>query len=472
MSSVRRVNVAIVGAGTAGLAALREVRKHTEDFLLVNDGPFGTTCARVGCMPSKALIAAANAFHARKSFETFGIVGANDLVADIPAVLQRVRTLRDEFVSSVLDATNDLGARVVEGRARLDGPNQLTVGDQTIEARQIVLAPGSDPIIPQRWRAFGDRILTTDTLFEQHDLPKRIAVIGLGAIGVEIAQALARLGIEIHGFDSAEQIGGLTDKSVAHAVREFLAHEFTIHLRSEVELADADDGIEIRWAGNSLKVDKVVAAIGRRPNIAGLGLETLGVPLDKDGMPDVTSETMRIGDTPVFLAGDANGLKPLLHEASDEGHIAGINAISDKPIQLSRRIPMSIVFSDPEIAVVGRRRIELGQDAPLIGEANFANQGRARTMQKNIGLLRIYARTDGRVVGAEMAAPAAEHMAHLLALAIGQSLSVHDLLRMPFYHPTLEEGLRTALRQIARELPPCSISDLAGCGPLGIEPLE
>ena len=109
MSSVHRVNVAIVGAGTTGLAALREVRKHTEDFLLVNDGPFGTTCARVGCMPSKALIAAANAFHARKSFETFGIVGANGLVADIPAVLQRVRTLRDEFVSSVLDATNDLG---------------------------------------------------------------------------------------------------------------------------------------------------------------------------------------------------------------------------------------------------------------------------------------------------------------------------------------------------------------------------
>ena len=246
--------------------------------------------------------------------------------------------------------------------------------------------------------------------------------------------------------------GELTDKSVAHAAREFLAHEFTIHLRSEVELADADDGIEIRWAGNKFKVDKVVAAIGRRPNIAGLGFETLGVPLNKDGMPDVASGTMRIGDTPVFLAGDANGFKPLLHEASDEGHIAGINAISDKPIQLSRRIPMSIVFSDPEIAVVGRRGSELGQDAPLVGEANFANQGRARTMQKNIGLLQIYARTDGRVVGAEMAAPAAEHMAHLLALAIGQSLSVHDLLRMPFYHPTLEEGLRTALRQIAREL--------------------
>jgi dihydrolipoamide dehydrogenase len=216
-----------------------------------------------------------------------------------------------------------------------------------------------------------------------------------------------------------------------------------------------------------------VAAVGRRPNSAGLGLETLGVPLDKNGMPEVDPQTMRIGDTAVLLAGDANGDKPLLHEASDEGHIAGLNATSNKPIVLSRRTPVSVVFCDPEIAVVGRRSSELDLDASLVGEMDFATQGRARTMQENRGLLRIYAaRTEGRLLGAEMAVPAGEHMAHLLALAIGQKLSVHDLLRMPFYHPTLEEGLRTALRQIARELPPCSVSDLAGCSPLGIDSLE
>jgi dihydrolipoamide dehydrogenase len=182
---------------------------------------------------------------------------------------------------------------------------------------------------------------------------------------------------------------------------------------------------------------------------------------------------MRIGHTAVLLAGDANGDRPLLHEASDEGHIAGLNATSSKPINLSRRTPLAVVFSDPEIAVVGRRFSELDLDQSLVGEADFGSQGRARIMQENRGLLRIYAaRQDGRLLGAEMAAPAAEHIAHLLALAIGQNLSVHDLLRMPFYHPTLEEGVRTGLRQIARDLPPCSVSDLAGCGPLNIESLE
>lgn len=467
------VEVAIVGAGTAGLAALREVRKHTDDFVLVNAGPHGTTCARVGCMPSKALIAAANAFYARKKLDEFGIRGGAALAADIPAVLGRVRALRDHFVSGVLKATEDLGPRNIGGSARLDGPNRLIVGDRVIEAKQIVLAPGSSPIVPDPWRAFGNRILTSDTLFEQEDLPPRIGVIGLGAIGVEIAQALARLGLNVHGFDGGERIAGISDEKVAQVARNLLAKDFTFHLGAKVELTEADGGIRMRWSGGSVVVDKVVAAVGRRPNITGLGLETLGVPLNEQGMPEVDSSTMRIAATPVLLAGDANGDRPLLHEAADEGHIAGLNATSNSPLRLERRIPLAIVFSDPEVVSVGQSVHELDPEATLIGEVSFAAQGRARTMQENRGLLRLYAtRQDGRLLGAAMAAPAAEHMAHLLALAIGENLTIHDLLRMPFYHPTLEEGLRTALRAIARELPPCGLSDLARCGALGVEALE
>src|SRR5690606_15992788 len=192
-----------------------------------------------------------------------------------------------------------------------------------------------------------------------------------------------------------------------------------------------------------------------RPNVDGLGLETLGVPLDVNGMPEVDPRTMRIGTTPVLLAGDATGDDPLLHEAADDGHIAGLNATSEDPIRLSRRTPLRVVFCDPGVASVGQRAIDLDPEATLVGEMSFASQGRARIMQENRGLLRIYAaRGDGRLLGAEMAIPAAEHMALLLALAIGQGLTVNDLLRTPFYHPTLEEGLRTALRRIARELPP------------------
>jgi dihydrolipoamide dehydrogenase len=469
----RTVDVVIVGAGTAGLAALREVRKRTENFLLVNDGPYGTTCARVGCMPSKALIAAANAFHIRTRLDEFGIRGGARLSADIPAVLNRVRRLRDHFVAGVLEATEDLGARRLDGRARLDGPSRVIVDGCVIEAGRIILAPGSSPIVPKQWRELGDRILTSDTLFEQQDLPRRIGVVGLGAIGAEIAQALSRLGLEVHGFDGAERMAGLSDEKVARALHEHMAQEFAIHLGAEVELGEAVGGLEIRWEGGTVLVDRVIAAVGRRPNIDRLGLETLGVPLDDKGMPEVDPETMRIGDTPVLLAGDANGAKPLLHEVADEGHIAGLNATSGEPIRLARRTPLAVVFCDPEVAVIGDRADWLDAQTIRTGEVNFASQGRARTMQENRGLMRLYAaKGDGRLLGAEMAAPAAEHVAHLLALAVGRNLTVHDLLRMPFYHPTVEEGLRTALREIARQLPPCSISDLAGCAPLGAEALE
>lgn len=467
------IDVVIVGAGTAGLAALREVRKRTESFLLVNAGPYGTTCARVGCMPSKALIAAANALHLRTKLDEFGIRGGDGLSADVPAVMQRVRKLRDRFVSGVLEATETLGERRLDGRARLDGPNRVVVDGRAIRAKQVVLAPGSSPILPGPWRAFGDRILTSDTLFEQRDLPGRIGVVGLGAIGVEIAQALARLGLEVHGFDGSERMAGLSDEKVAQVLHDRLAEEFAIHLGEQVELAEADGGIALRWSGGSVTVDKVVVAVGRRPNIEGLGLDTLGVPLDDKGMPEVDPQTMRIGETPVLLAGDADGIKPLLHEGADDGHIAGINATSDTPVRLPRRTPLSIVFCHPEAAVVGRRAKDLDPSDVLVGEVDFASQGRARIQQENGGLMRLYAARDGgRLLGAEMAAPAGEHMAQLLALAIGRGLTAHDLLRMPFYHPTVEEGLRTALRGIARALPPCSVSDLAGCGPLGAEALE
>ncbi len=209
-----KVDTIIVGAGTAGLTALHEVRGYTEDFLLINDGRWGTTCASVGCMPSKALIEVANAFHRRRVFEDFGIRGGEALRADIPAVLAHVRKLRDGFVAGPESMREKLGRRAISGRARLKGPNLVEVNGEEIEARAIILATGSRPVVPKAWAAFGDRVLTSDTLFEQTGLPRRVAVIGMGAIGVEIAQALAGLGLEVAGFDAVDGLAGISDPRI------------------------------------------------------------------------------------------------------------------------------------------------------------------------------------------------------------------------------------------------------------------
>ena len=183
--------------------------------------------------------------------------------------------------------------------------------------------------------------------------------------------------------------------------------------------------------------------------------------------------TLQVADLPVFLAGDSNNQAPLLHEAADEGHIAGINATRPDVACFDRRTPLGIVFADPNVAMVGRRFEDLGSSGVLAGEVRFERQGRARAGQHDHGILRVYAERDsGRLLGAEMCAPAGEHMVHLLALAIDRSLTVHELLRMPIYHPVLEEGLRTALRELASQLPAREESDLAACGALGAEALE
>ena len=256
---------------------------------------------------------------------------------------------------------------------------------------------------------------------------------------------------------------------------DLLRREFAVHLGEEADLEaiKGGGGVRVRVNESEAAVDSVLIGLGRRPNISHLGLETLGVKLDEDGLPPVDPHTMQIGDLPVFLAGDANGNTLLLHEAADEGHIAGINATRAEPALFARRTPLSIVFADPGIAMVGKRFQSKGDSNMLAGEVDFRHQGRARAGQRNRGILRIYAEPEsGRLLGAEMCAPAAEHMAHLLALAVDRSLTVHDMLRLPFYHPVLEEGLRTALRELAAQLPACGESDLAGCEPLNVQALE
>ena len=215
-------------------------------------------------------------------------------------------------------------------------------------------------------------------------------------------------------------------------------------------------------AGGTFEADAVLAAMGRRPNIDGLGLDTLGVPLDDKGMPEIDPTTLRIGDSPVFLVGDANNHKPLLHEAADEGYIAsqfaGPNA---SPHSFCRRTPLAIVFCSPQVAHVGKPLSEIPAASRATGSADFSRQGRVRIKGETAGLLRVHADCEsGKLLAADMCIPEAEHLAHLLALAIEQELTVQDMLAMPFYHPVVEEGLRSALRDLAKNLPDKGTSDL------------
>jgi dihydrolipoamide dehydrogenase len=453
MHRTKDVDVAIIGAGTAGLSAYSEVRKATEQVVLINGGPAGTMCARVGCMPSKVLIQVANDFHRRHRLTVEGILGEEHLRVDCSRVLAYVRSLRDHFVQGVLKSMKKFGDHYIEGYARFLTPTTLDVEGQRIRAKRIIIATGSRPIVPQDWQVPDDRLLTTDSLFEQSQLPSFLAVVGLGAIGVEMGQALARLGVNVTGFDQAQQVAGLTDPEVNDCMREILSEEFALHTGAAVTVQGEGDTLAIHGREETVHVDKILASLGRRPQVAQLGLENLGVPLNKRGLPPHDPSTLQVEGLPIFITGDADGERPVLHEATDDGRIAGFNSVQDTPHCFQRRTRLGIVFSEPNVAVVGRSFAELQQHDFAIGTVHFAQQGRATIMAENKGMLRVYGnKQTGHLMGAELAAPQGEHLAHLLAWAVQKEMTVFDLLQLPFYHPVVEEGLRTALRDLSHQV--------------------
>jgi dihydrolipoamide dehydrogenase len=447
------VDVAIIGAGTAGISAFKEVSKITKKILLIDHGPLGTTCARVGCMPSKALIQVADYYHNRINYGELGIKDADKLNIDISAVMKHVRKLRDYFTSSTLKYIDSLGKQFIKGSAEFFEPNILKINQHTIIAKNIIIATGTSSIVPNEWHTLSNQILTSENIFEQENFQKKIAVIGAGPIGIELGQALSRLDIEINMFHSHEFIGELSDPVVNTCAIKIFQNEFPLHLHHKASVEKNKNALIVKSGKMSVSTDQIVVSLGQKPNLETLNLEKIGIKLDKTGLPLYDRGTMKIKNFPIYIAGDAGKFRPLLHEAADGGRITGYNAVRQNPLCFARRTPLMIIFSQPNIAIVGKSFKDLEGIDFIIGEVRFEDQGRSRIMMQNTGILRIYAdRENGRLLGSEMIAPEGEHLAHLLALAIQQNMTVFDFLQMPFYHPTVEEGMRTALRDMASQV--------------------
>lgn len=450
----REVDVAIIGAGSAGLFALSQVRKKTGNFVLIDGGELGTTCARVGCMPSKVLIQVADDYHRRKIFDREGIVGGDDLSLDVEAALEHVQDLRDMFVDRTLQVTDGLEEnQFIVGYAKFINATTLEVNGEQVHAGHIIIASGTTPIVPQAWQEFADDVLTTDNIFERDSLPASIAVIGLGAIGLELGQALHHMGVAVTAIDQLQSIAHLQDAVVNQQAIDIIGKGMPLWLGTPASARKVESGIEVSCGDKKVVVEKILASLGRRPNLDNIGLENLDVALNDAGVPQYNPLTMQLGDLPVFIAGDVNLDLAVLHEAGHEGRVAGYNAVHQPVVAFKRKTPMTITFCDPNIATVGLQLDQLDADKIAIGEIQFGPVGRALILAKNRGVLRIYAnKTDGLLLGAAMVCVKGENLAHLLAWSIQQGLTVFDLLRMPFYHPVIEEALQAALYDVLPQL--------------------
>lgn len=460
MAKELRCDVAIIGAGSAGLPAYRVVRDAGLQPLLIEGGPHGTMCARVGCMPSKLLIAAAQAAADIRLAPGFGVFPEGTLRVDGVAVMDRVRRERDRFVGFVVEDVQAMpAAHRLDSSVRFlrDGVLQSADG-HTVHASRFILATGTHPIIPEIYQGLGDRAIVNDDVFDWHDLPRSVAIIGSGVIGVELGLALARLGVRVRVLNRSASFARLADPVVREKAVALLGPTLSLVQNAQVVQAErAGNEATIGWrCGNDAPVterfDYVLLTAGRAPTLKDLALENTTMPLDAHGVPHFDPATLQVTGHPVFLAGDVTGRHAIQHEASDDGRRAGRNAVLWPNVEApARRAPLAIVFSDPQIVQVGTHFSDLPAEDVAIGDVDWSRQGRSRVMLRNHGVLRVYMRRLDQVfLGAEMVGPDAEHVGHLLAWALQMQLTVPQMLNLPFYHPTIEEGVRTALRNALR----------------------
>lgn len=460
---MKKYDVAIIGAGTSGLTARREVMKVTDNYVVIDDGILGTTCARVGCMPSKVLIQVAEDFHRRHSFNEEGILNGEELGLDSAKVMSHVQKLRDRFVRGVTGSMKSWeDTHLKRKRAVFIDEHTLDLGDEKIQADKIIIATGSSPFIPKELEEYKDFLITTDQIFEEEKLPESIAVIGLGVIGIELGQAFSRLGVKTLGIARRRNIAGITDPKVNEYITSYFEKNMNISFSGIDKVEKHGDKVLIKSADKELITDKILVTTGRAPNLKSLKLENAKIEVNEKGIPLFDERTFSLkSQEHIFLAGDVNTLRPILHEASDMGRIAGFNAVKSKK-EFSLRAPLAVTFSDPNIAMAGQSYKKL-KEAKIdfeVGEVLFEGQGRSIVKLKEVGMLRIYGeKKTGKILGAELMAPSAEHLAHLISWAIQLNLTVNEMLSLPFYHPVVEEGLRTSLRDLQSKVG-CTIPEL------------
>ncbi len=458
---IRNVEYVILGLGTAGLGAFSRIRKQTESVLLIQHGPYGTTCARVGCMPSKMLIAAGDLAHAIDNGSYFGIDG--EYRVNGRRIFERLKEDRAaKFVGSVINYVDTIPAKFkVEGKATFVDRHTIDVdGRLRVKADKIILTCGSTPYISPVFEHLRHELDTSDTIFELDDLPKSLAVVGLGVIALELGQAFHRLGVKTTLYGRSGRIGSFTHSDMQREVMQTLQQELDIIPQGNFTRATrVADGYELTYltgAGETVTrtYERVLVASGRVSNLRQMNLENAGLDLNARGLPIYDPLTMQCGDAPVFIAGDATEELPLWHEAYLEGRIAATSAIHFPERKEGKRTPnLGIYFTDPEMACVGADYTSLNAEQIVIGRAPMGQGPRHEIYNDKRGMIQVYvAQESGALLGAEIFGRGAEHMAHTLVLAIEHKMSVDEILQMPIYHPSLEEVMKSALNNASFKL--------------------
>jgi pyruvate/2-oxoglutarate dehydrogenase complex dihydrolipoamide dehydrogenase (E3) component len=467
-----KFDVVIIGGGSAGYAAARTTADLGAKVGIVDKGPLGGLCILRGCMPSKTLLRSSDIMSLMRRAKEFGL-SASGISANLGAINDRKRTLIKEFADYRVQQLKNPRFKLIRGRARFISPTEIRVGSNSVQAGSFVVATGS---ALQRIPIPGLEdigYITSDEVLDLRKLPGSTIVLGGGAIATELGQFLCRMGTRTTLIQRSDHILSNSDEDLARPIearfreegmKVFTGTKLTRFTRARNKTARGKGLVTAHFeqAGKQRRssAETILQALGRVPDLQGLDLDRAGVAMDRGRI--VVDNRMRTTAPNIFAAGDCTGLFEVVHIAIQQGEAAGHNAVKGTRKQaVDYRLGAFVVFTDPQLGSVGlteRACRESGTEY-LAASHPFDDHGKSMTMGETHGFVKILCAPDtGEILGGHVVGPEASELLHELIAVMYYRGTVHDLARIPHYHPTLSEILTYPAEELSDQIPEASKS--------------
>jgi dihydrolipoamide dehydrogenase len=451
-------DVLVVGAGPGGYACAARAGELGLRAVVVDPGPLGGTCLNVGCIPSKALIHAADRYGSAAGGDTDLGITARDVTIDLAATVAWKDGVVDRLRRGVQQLLDGAKVRRVTGVATIRDGKSVTVetadGTETLHTRALVIATGSQPVeLPGL--PFGGAVISSTEALSLTEVPERLVIVGAGYIGLELGTAFRKLGASVAVVEAEQRILPRYDAALTSPVAARLG-ELGVDVSLQMQ-ASRWDGQALTVKGpdgedRSLPADRVLVTVGRRPATDGFGLERLDLAME--GRAIRVDDRCRTSMSGVFAIGDVTGEPMLAHRATAQGEMVA-EVIAGHRRAWDERVVPEICFTDPEIVSVGMAPDDAtaaGIDH-VAGRATFAANGRALTLQRSDGFARVVAaRADGRVLGVQLVGDGVAELAAACCALLEMGATVHDVRLVVHAHPTLSEAIHEAAKQAVRRL--------------------
>lgn len=443
---MKNYDVIVMGGGSAGFAVLEQIAHKFKKIALVENRRLGGSCPNFACVPSKALIKSAEVLHTAKTASQFGIN-----IKDISFDWRKVQLYRENKVANTAAAESeqDLQEKNVDliwGTAKFVSAYEIEVAGKRYKAQKFAITTGSRAAIPSIPGIADVSVLDSDQALQLKTLPKSLAIIGAGPVGIEVSQMFARFGVRVAVIVRGDQILSREEPEIANLVQQYLANDGVEFVLNAEVLKFSKDGnlkrIEVKAADKigTIEAEEILMAAGRTPNIDMLNLKKIGVETSNSGVK--TNEYMQTTKPHIYCAGDCAGIMLFTHAASYEGFIIGQNLLGNHIKAVHRVVPRG-TFTDPEVGSVGIMEKQAKDKGFKVQTALMDYTGGRGDIQSDpLGLIKVT--VDGKtrqILGASVVGRGAAEFVHMIAMAMHHKIKVDDLDTMIYAFPTYAEGL-------------------------------